>query len=216
VGALYDCLVQYEKVPQADGTVKVDTTKVIPMLAERWEHNAEMSEWTFHLRQDAKFHSGKPVDAQAVKYTFLRFSKMKLAAKTVLSLAKITDQGIETVGDHTVKLKLQGPNPLLLDYLQILSMGIQDPSLIEANGGVQEGQANEWAARNDCGSGPFKLASYKPGVEIVLERFEGYWGPKPGLKKVVYKRDLHRHEPQPAAVRQSARAPGPGLLLPLR
>ncbi len=187
VGALYDWLVQYEKVPQADGTIKVDTTKVVPMLAERWEHNPEMSEWTFHLRKDAKFHSGNPVNAKAVKYTFERFAKMKLAAKTVLSLAKISAEGIEVIDDTTVKLKLQGPNPLLLDYLQMLSMGIQDPALIEANGGVQEGQANEWVARNDCGSGPFKLASYKPGVEIVLERFDGYWGPKPGLKKVVYK-----------------------------
>ncbi|MBW1721163.1 MAG: ABC transporter substrate-binding protein [Deltaproteobacteria bacterium] len=186
VGAMYDFLVQYERVPQPDGTVKVDTTKVVPMLAERWEHNADMSEWTFYLRKDAVFHSGNPVNAQAVKYTFTRYRKTKLAAKTVLWLAKITEKGMEVLDEHTIRFKLEGPNPLLLDYLQMLNLGIQDPKTVEAHGGVMEGKINEWVARNDCGSGPFKLVSYKPGVEIVFERFERYWGPKPKIKKVIY------------------------------
>ena len=37
------------------------------------------------------------------------------------------------------------------------------------------------------GSGPFKLVSWKPGVEIVMERNENYWGPKPKAKRVIYK-----------------------------
>ena len=59
-----------------------------------------MSEWTFYLRKDAKFHSGKPVNAQAVKYTFSRYIKIKNAANTVLWLAKVTEQGMEVVDDH--------------------------------------------------------------------------------------------------------------------
>ena len=93
IGAIYDFLVQYARVPNTDGTISVDTTKVEPMLAERWEHNADMSEWTFYLRKDAKFHSGRPVNAQAVKYTFARYRKVKSAANTVLWLAKITEKG---------------------------------------------------------------------------------------------------------------------------
>ena len=102
IGAIYDFLVQYAKVPNPDGTVTVDTTKVEPMLAESWEHNADMSEWTFHLRKDAKFHSGKPVDAQAIKYTFARYKKMKSAASTVLWLAKVTEEGMEVIEDYTI------------------------------------------------------------------------------------------------------------------
>ena len=51
IAAIYDGLVQYARVTREDGTVKVDTTKVEPMLAERWEHNADMSEWTFSPAQ---------------------------------------------------------------------------------------------------------------------------------------------------------------------
>ncbi|MCK4961555.1 MAG: hypothetical protein KAS19_03670, partial [Anaerolineales bacterium] len=38
IGAIYDFLVQYERIPNPDGTIKVDTTKIVPMPAERWEH----------------------------------------------------------------------------------------------------------------------------------------------------------------------------------
>lgn len=187
IGAIYDFLVQYERMPNPDGTIKVDTTKIVPMLAERWEHNPDMSEWTFYLRKDAKFHSGRPVNAQAVKYTFARYRTMKSAANTVLWLAKVTADGMEVVDDYTLKFKLEGPNPLLLDYFQMLNLGIQDPEAIEAHGGVVAGKPNEWVAKNDVGSGPFKLVSWKPGVEIIFERNEQYWGPKPQVKKVVYK-----------------------------
>jgi peptide/nickel transport system substrate-binding protein len=186
VGAIYDFLVQYARVPNADGTVSVDTTKVEPMLAESWEHNADMSEWTFHLRKDAKFHSGKPVNAQAVKYTFARYIKVKSAANTVLWLAKVTNEGMEVIDDYTIKFKLDGANPLLLDYLQMLSLGIQDPDAIEANGGVEAEKPSEWVDYNDVGSGPFKLVSWKPGVELEFERNESYWGPKPKLKRVIF------------------------------
>jgi peptide/nickel transport system substrate-binding protein len=186
IGAIYDFLVQYAQVVNADGTISVDTTKVEPMLAERWEHNADMSEWTFHLRKDAKFHSGKPVNAQAIKYTFARYRKVKSAASTVLWLAKVTDEGMEVIDDYTIKFKLEGANPLMLDYLQMLNLGIQDPDAVEGHGGVEEGKPNEWVAKNDVGSGPFKMVSWKPGVELEFERNEEYWGPKPKIKHIVY------------------------------
>lgn len=187
IGGLYDFLVQYDIKPNKDGTFTTDTTKVVPMLAERWEHNPDMSEWTFYLRKDAKFHSGKPVNAQAVKYTFARYVKIKSAANTVLWLAKVTEPGMEVVDDYTIKFKLQGSNPLLLDYFQMLNLGIQDPEAIEAHGGITPEKPSDWVSKNDVGSGPFKLVSWKPGVEIVLERNEDYWGPKAKSKRVVYK-----------------------------
>ncbi len=187
IGGIYDFLVQYDKKPNKDGTLPLIQRRCLPMLAERWEHNPDMSEWTFFLRKDAKFHSGKPVNAQAVKYTFSRYIKIKNAANTVLWLAKVTEQGMEVADDYTIKFKLQGPNPLLLDYFQMLNLGIQDPEAIEANGGVTPEKPNDWVSKNDVGSGPFKLVSWKPGVEIVLERNENYWGPKAKSKRVVFK-----------------------------
>ena len=122
-----------------------------------------------------------------MKYTFARYLTIKQAANTVLWLAKVTADGMEALDESTIKFKLTGPNPLFLDYLQMLNLGIQDPKVIEANGGVEAGKINEWAAKNDAGSGPFKLTSSKPGVQLVFEKFDGYWGEKPKLDKVVFK-----------------------------
>ena len=187
IGGIYDFLIQYDLKPNKDGTFTTDTTKFVPMLAERWEHNPDMSEWTFYLRKDVKFHSGRPLNAQAVRYTFSRFIKIKSAANTVLGLAKVTEQGMEVPDDYTIKFKLQGPNPLLLDYFQMLSLGIQDPEAIEAHGGITPEKPSDWVSKNDVGSGPFKLVSWKPGVEVVLERNEDYWGAKAKSKRVIFK-----------------------------
>jgi len=40
-----------------------------PGLLERWEHSEDYTEWTFHLRKDVKWHDGKPVTAQDVKFS---------------------------------------------------------------------------------------------------------------------------------------------------
>ncbi len=40
-----------------------------PGLLERWEHSEDYNEWTFYLRKDVKWHDGKPVTAQDVKFT---------------------------------------------------------------------------------------------------------------------------------------------------
>jgi peptide/nickel transport system substrate-binding protein len=69
----------------------------------------------------------------------------------------------------------------------MLNLGIQDPEAIEANGGIVPEKPNDWVSKNDVGSGPFKLVSWKPGAEIVMERNENYWGPKPRSKRVVFK-----------------------------
>ena len=187
IGAMYDYLVRYPRMPKPDGTFEVDTTRVEPMLAERWEHNAAMSDWTFHLRKDAKFHSGEPVNAHAVKYTFSRALKMKLATHGVLWLAGVTEEGMEVIDDYTIRFRLKTPNPLFLDYLQMQNCGIQDPKAIEAHGGVEEKKPNPWVSRNDTGSGPYRLVRWQPGVEIVIERVEDYWGPKPKSKRIVFK-----------------------------
>jgi peptide/nickel transport system substrate-binding protein len=53
---MYDSLLAY----------KVGSTEVEPALAQKFEPNAELTEWTFNLRQDVKFASGKPLDANDV------------------------------------------------------------------------------------------------------------------------------------------------------
>ena len=48
------------------------TTDVEPVLAQRYESNADATEWTFYLRKGVKFHDGTPFNAAAVVLNFER------------------------------------------------------------------------------------------------------------------------------------------------
>ena len=50
---ILESLLQYE----------VATAKPLPALAESWEANADLTEWTFQLREGVKFHNGADLDA---------------------------------------------------------------------------------------------------------------------------------------------------------
>jgi len=58
---IYDALLGYE----------VGGIAVVPGLADKWEANADATEWTFHLRQGVKFHNGASLDANDVVATFV-------------------------------------------------------------------------------------------------------------------------------------------------
>lgn len=59
--AMYDSLLAY----------KIGATETEPALASSYEANADLTEWTFHLRQDVKFASGKALDANDVVATYV-------------------------------------------------------------------------------------------------------------------------------------------------
>jgi peptide/nickel transport system substrate-binding protein len=55
-----------EQVQESLLAYEIGGTNVIPSLAETWEANAELTEWTFHLRQGVTFHDGSSMDANDV------------------------------------------------------------------------------------------------------------------------------------------------------
>ena len=59
---IYDTLIQY----------KDESTEVEPALASSWEASSDGLTWTFHLRQNVKFHDGTPFDAEAVLFSLNR------------------------------------------------------------------------------------------------------------------------------------------------
>src|SRR5260370_22201877 len=51
---------------------KPGTTEIEPRLATRYEVSPDKLVWTFHLRDSVRFHDGKPLDADAVVFSFAR------------------------------------------------------------------------------------------------------------------------------------------------
>lgn len=184
----HDTLVDYGPKTDDMGNAVRDITKVVPNLAESFEEK-DGKEFTFKLRQDAKFNNGDPLTAQAVKDSFARILSIpSLASFLLADVAFVTgpDQ-IEVVDEYTVKFTLPQSNPMFLKVLQEMNMAIVNVKEIEEKGGSTPEEQQQWAAGHPTGTGPYMLEKYEAGVELVLAANSNYWGEAPFYKKVVYK-----------------------------
>ncbi|MCC6173944.1 MAG: hypothetical protein IT305_01465 [Chloroflexi bacterium] len=154
----------YEHMYSSLATLEYATNKVKPDLAESWKNSAP-NVVEFKLRQGVKFHSGREVTAEDVKYTIDRLMDDKLA----VPLRSYLGPGVsaEVADKYTVRIKTTDVYaPLVSVFADRRPTAIVDREVVEKNGDLKNA---------DGGSGPFKLAEYTPDVRVVLERFGDYW-----------------------------------------
>ena len=186
---IYDRLITHPKKTLADGKVVYDATKFEPELAESWEVLDGGKTLIFHLRKDATFHDGSPVTAEDVKWSFDRaiaaggFPAIQMAAGTY------TDPTVFSVVDeHTFKISLKEANKLAIPDLAVPVPDVVNKKLALAHATTDDPWALNWTRDHDAGGGPFKVASWKSGDQIVFDRFDAWKsGPLPAMKRVVYR-----------------------------
>ena len=145
-----------------------------PSLAESWRSSEDQSVYEFKLREGLRFHNGDPFTAEDVKFSFER-------AKAKLLHEKVKE--IIIVDPYRVRFQLHEPWPDFMTFYGTLVSGagwIVPKKYIE-----QVGDAG--FKRHPIGLGPYKFVSHTPGVELVLEAFEGYWRKMPSVKRLVFK-----------------------------
>ncbi|MCX8193063.1 MAG: ABC transporter substrate-binding protein [Nitrososphaeria archaeon] len=138
--------------------------KFIPALAERWESSQDGTVWTFYLRKGVVFHDGTPFTAEAVKKSIERTIELGQGAAFIWDPV----EKIQVIDDYTVVFILKYPAPL--DNIVASSYGAWIFSPKTPN-------TPEWFNKgNDAGSGPYRLAKWDPENEVILEKFEDWWG----------------------------------------
>lgn len=147
----------------------------IPGLAEKWESSGNGTIWTFHLRKNAVFHDGTPVTAIAVKESIERTISLGQGAAFIWDPV----ESIEAVDNYTVVFHLKYPAPL--DEIAASAYGawIFSPKVAEyaAAANLTDPKVAEWFnSGHDAGSGPYKLVKWDPQNEVVLEKFNDWWG----------------------------------------
>ena len=149
---------------------------LMPCLAEKWSAGEDGLSWDFLLRQGAKFHNGEPVTAEDVKFSFERYRG------TAHETMKQRVATVEAVDPHHVRFKLKQPWPdFLTFYGSATGAGwIVPKAYVEKVG-------EEGFKKAPIGAGPYKFVSFDPGVELVLEAFDGYWREMPSVKRLVFK-----------------------------
>ncbi len=155
------------------------TDEYVPMLAEKWESNADKSVWTFHLRDGVKFTDGTPCDAQAVLASFERLSKMALGqGESWTRFVSDPAKQISAPDAKTVVFNLGKPQPLfeaaIAGTYGVYIVNAKVMKAHEDNGDW----GHAWAQTNadGTGSGPYKLASFDPSEQLTLEKNPDYWG----------------------------------------
>ncbi|MBA3325476.1 MAG: hypothetical protein H0T41_09540 [Rhodobacteraceae bacterium] len=147
----------------------------VPDLATSWEVSEDGKTVTFRLAE-ANWHDGAPFTSEDVKFSFEEVL-FEHHSRTKAGLGDVVES-IETPDPRTVVFKLAAPHPALLRRLDVTEAPILPKHVFEGAGDPNEAAAN----LAPVGTGPFRLASYMPNSEIVLERNPDYF--KPGLPKL--------------------------------
>ncbi|RMF79477.1 MAG: ABC transporter substrate-binding protein [Chloroflexi bacterium] len=141
-----------------------------PGLATEWRVNDDATEYTFVIRDDAVFHDGTPVNAEAVKFTFDRIVDPALNSQMAFSFLGSTNYAGTDVDGNTVTVRFNSPNAAFLDGVSQPQLGIVSPTAVEELG-------EDFGFAGIVGSGPFIFESFTPGSEVVLVRNPDYnWG----------------------------------------
>jgi peptide/nickel transport system substrate-binding protein len=148
------------------------------LIAEHWEANADQSVWTFSIRDGVTFHDGSPCDAEAVRASYERLLTMGMGPSSILSRFVSDPEQIAAPDHQTVVFDLRRPQPLFQAAMASL-YGVQVVNTRVAREHEQDGDwGNAWLQTHaeGAGTGPYRLVSFEPGEQTVLERYENYWG----------------------------------------
>lgn len=157
------------------------TTELRPGLAESYEISEDGTTFTFKLRKGVKFHNGREMTAEDVKYSLDRvttpatqspgagfFGSIKgydaMADGSATSL-----EGVTVVDPYTVKIELSRPDAT---FLHVMALNFASVVPKEA---VDEFGAD--FGKHPVGTGAFKLADWTIGQKLVFEKNADYWRP---------------------------------------
>ncbi|WP_208626098.1 ABC transporter substrate-binding protein [Paraburkholderia susongensis] len=141
---------------------------VIPQLAASWKQ-IDATTYEFKLRHNVRFHSGAPMTAEDVKFTFDRLTRVGALDGQTSPRAGLLGplKEVQVVDKDTVRFILARPWPSLpamLPFQSVVSEKFADA--VHTSG----------MATKEDGTGPFRLVAWNRDDSIIMERFDGYYG----------------------------------------
>ncbi|MCZ2328740.1 ABC transporter substrate-binding protein [Bartonella sp. F02] len=168
-----------------------DPTKIRPSMARSWNVSDDGKTIVFHLRDDLKFEDGRSATAHDLAWSMRRIIKLGLSYAQFLMNYGLTNDNIETsiqaLDDTTLQLTLDQPYPvhLVLAVIgQSFASAILDRQILEANA-VNGDMGNKYLATHSACVGPYKLVSWRPSDQVILQATQNYWGEAPKVQRIL-------------------------------
>jgi len=172
-GALFEGLTRFDP----------HTGRGVPGLAHSWEISSDGLRYTFHLRTNAAFSTGKPIRADDFVWSWRRAADPVTAAdysgfffyvKGGQAIAtgatnRLEELGIRAVDPWTVEVTLVNPTPFFPDLCAMRIMAVIPRATVEQFG-------DQWVRADPlpC-SGPYQLESWRPNDRVRLKANPHYW-----------------------------------------
>lgn len=185
---VYEGLAAYTFKTAADGSHVWQGSKVSPALAKSWDIGTNSI--TFHLDPDRKFYpSGNPVTADDVKWSFDgALHSLNAQDLTSNGLQKASD--IHVIDENTVKIDFTDADgkPIEVGTTQLAMFVNTNERIIDSVAAKKHATSSDpyaakWLRDNVVGTGPYYVASWKKGQEVVLKANPDY--PNPPAYKTV-------------------------------
>jgi len=146
-----------------------------PSLAESWSVSKDGLTYEFLIRKGVRFHNGDPVTAEDVKFTFDRYK----GSGAKLLKDKVRD--VQVVAANRVRFVLKEPWP---DFMSFYGTSATGAAWIVPKKHIEKVGEDAYK-KAPVGAGPYKVVSFTPGIELVLEAFPDYWRKAPSVKRIV-------------------------------
>ena len=151
--------------------------ELAPLLAQDLPEVSEDGlTYTYILREGVRFHDGSELTAQDVVATYETAVDPAVGSPTAADLTAL--ERVEAVDRRTVRFTLAHPQSsfptaTVLGVVPADTLVGQDLSRAEAN-------------RAPVGTGPYEVESWRPGEQLVLTAFDGYWGQRPVVTRATF------------------------------
>jgi len=192
---------RFRPVATPDGTLitrRKGPEDILPAIIQAWE-TEELPDGTaihrFHIRPGGVHHSGNPITAEDFKYSWMRRAGLGrdylhrfLGGMYHIKKGKdkmTLEESIKIIDEYTFEIRVKKNMPFFFDlWLQRVYF---DSKLVKARATKEDPWAKKYVAKNDCGNGPYVIEKWEVGNEMILKRFEKYWGPRPPIDRIIFK-----------------------------
>jgi peptide/nickel transport system substrate-binding protein len=163
----------YESLVHQDGNLRP-----IPGLAESWRV-VDDTTWEFRLREGVTFHDGTPLTPQDVAFSLRRAGAARGLRTYAAQMRAVV--GVDVVDARTVRIRTDGPAPLLPNNLA----SIMIVSAAAVGDAATEDDFN--GGRAAIGTGPYRWVRFNRGADVTIERAPRHWAPPEPWERVTYR-----------------------------